>query len=121
MRGMACQCASSPDSFEVWPDDVEAFSGRVTLHEESRGVGLYQCPSCHQWWYFDSLSRSNLAVKLPNKEAWGRVDAETHRMRIWTDQQGGIGSDTCRWRGCDNPAIRDRAFCPEHFFKRDFS
>ena len=115
---MRCNCSSFSEYMEVFPDDVASFVRRLALLRNKNGIDLYECPRCHQQWYFDYLSRSHLAVKLERAEDWHTVDAEALRDAIHVqellDQCGGYSDEPCQWSGCDNKAVKGRACCPYH-------
>ena len=115
---MDCRCDSHEHHIEVFPDDVEDFVRPLTLLRDEDGIHLYHCPTCQQLWYFDYISRSNLAVKLERAEDWHTVDAEAMREEIHIQQLldhcGGYSDDPCKWAGCNNKAVKGRAFCPYH-------
>ena len=117
---MDCLCDWQSNAFEVWPDDVEQFVAKYTLHEDQRGIRLYHCEACGQWWLIDIESRSNIAVKLTSPAARSQIDLNVIREQIRTEQSGGLGDEICRWRECNDRVVSGTSLCSRHLFRRDW-
>ena len=115
-----CTCNDHAEVVSVWPGDEDAFVAGFELRgqrDSNSWIRLYVCPACQTVWYVD-LGRSSIGVKLPNEQSWVNFDDGPIRMQLMIDECGGIGREKCKWSGCDNRAVKDRAFCPSHLWER---
>jgi hypothetical protein len=117
-----CDCKSRPEVFHIYPGDETEFIGGFELKKQqdaSHWFELYECRVCKSLWCFENNGRSNIVVKVLCEDDWLMLDMESIVKDYIAEQlvrEYGIDDRRCRWKDCENNALHNYAFCPDHLF-----
>ena len=110
-----CKCSEYSDVHELWDDAYDEFTGALDMIAEIGDRGLFRCSQCSTHWQVDT-GRGKLAIRIADPDSWSEFDDNPIRMKQMIDYHGGLGDQTCQWRGCSNKVLKDMALCPDHVY-----
>ena len=117
-----CGCPNRLFIEEIHPGDEEEFvSGFRLLRTDTSAqrFDVYQCPECGSLWCFEDNGRSNLAVRLRNKNDLDGFDMEEVFKTYMLEKsivELGLSVKKCHWNGCYSRALNGQLFCPKHWY-----
>lgn len=115
---MQCSCGERSDFVEISQDFTEFVAGMPIL-ETGDWIKLLQCPSCSQLWRTDEWDKYQTlyACKLRSAEGWKSIDMEALIKRRMVENHGGLDTFPCFAKGCKQHALKERAYCVDHFYE----
>lgn len=115
---MQCRCIDQANLVEVGQDYTEFVSGMRHV-DTGDWVQLLQCPECGQLWRVDGWDKYQTlyALRLSTPEAWREIDMKPMIKAHMVENHGGVGTSSCLANGCDELALKGRAFCVDHFYE----
>ena len=115
---MHCTCSGRSDLVEIG-QHYTAFVAGMRCLETADWVKLLQCPECGQLWRTDEWDKYQTlyARKLDSPEGWESADMESLiKLRI-VENHGGLDTSSCLAKGCEQYALKGRAYCVDHFYE----
>ena len=113
---MKCDCDQKLNVLQI--TDYSQFTSQleVVAVKHAEWVKLCRCLICGQHWQVDKWDKYQVicAIKIENPESWQIFDDEESRLQLLISSRGGLSNKTCMWVGCNNKALKELAFCPQH-------
>lgn len=115
---MQCSCSGRSNLVEISPDYTEFVAGMRIL-ETGDWIKLLQCPSCSQLWRTDEWDKYQTlyACKLRSPDGWKSTNMEALIKKRIFENHGGLDTSPCLAKDCKQHALKERAYCVDHFYE----
>ena len=102
------------EGYELSVDAMEVISGKPN----SNG-SLYKCKECGQLWQIDPAPEESswplLAIKIESEASWLLLDDKPIREFLSVLAHGGLGSEKCHIKNCENYVLKGAFLCQKHY------
>jgi hypothetical protein len=113
-----CNCQQLEDIVNCGDNEEDEFiqPKGLRLLRRKRDAGLFVCPECGTYWQVDLAQRGPQAIKVREPLAWEHFDDVPFRLQFLERFHGGVGEQTCLFRGCSESALKGIVFCVRHAY-----